>query len=335
LLQRLGATARQSIAAELSAGAELRALGNVNYDPDAHAAARNAVQTAEGAAARARQIDAYLAQRPEREQEIVAASDAVANLEASRGDLETQRADLAFDPALLERARAAETGCVTVERNARDRRAAAQAAHAEAVRTRDALARDQTRIQGLAERAERRGREADELDRMYREFNAFEQYVADRLTPQLADYTSELLGAITEGKYSQVEFTSNYGIEVFDGSDEKFPVEEFSGGERDVIALCARLALSRLIGSQAANPPGFMVLDEVFGSLDRERRAQVLETFGSLAGSAEAFSQLFIISHVDDVRSSPIFNEVWRVAEGPDGVSRLENLNVSGGFEDA
>src|SRR5262249_46102838 len=158
--------------------------------------------------------------------------------------------------------------------------------------------------------------------------------VADRLTPQLSEYTSELLQAITDGKYDQVVFTSNYGIEVYDGTEEHFPVAEFSGGERDVIALCARLALSRLIGSHANNPPAFMVLDEVFGSLDRERRTQVLDALGSLAGSADAYRQLFIISHVEDVRSSPIFNEVWRVSEGPDGVSHIENLTLTGGFED-
>ncbi len=77
-----------------------------------------------------------------------------------------------------------------------------------------------------------------------------------------------------------------------------------------------------------------MVLDEVFGSLDRERRAQVLETLGALGGTADAFHQLFIISPVDGVRSSPIFNEVWRVSEGPDGISHLENLNLTGGFDD-
>jgi exonuclease SbcC len=193
---------------------------------------------------------------------------------------------------------------------------------------------DHARIARLAERADARNREADTLDMMYREFTLFEQYVARRITPQLAEHTSELLGAVTEGKYDRVEFNENYGIEVYDGDDEHFPMEEFSGGERDVIALCARLALSRLIGSQAHNPPGFLVLDEVFGALDRERRTQVLETLGALSGTADAFHQLFIISHVDDVRTAPIFNEVWRVTETGEGVSALENLSESHGIED-
>ena len=72
------------------------------------------------------------------------------------------------------------------------------------------------------------------------------------------------------------------------------------------------------------------MLDEVFGSLDRDRRHQVLETLGTLSTATDAFKQLFIISHVDDVRASPIFNEVWRITENDDGVSVLENLNASG-----
>lgn len=335
LVARLGAAAARAISEEQEVAQELGQLGEVTYDPGAHAEARERVRLAEAAQARMMQIDSILAQRPDRERDVAEAIAAIESATRVRVEREAERRMLAFDPVSLEAARAAESAAVLAERQARDGRAAAQAAHADAVRAKDAVAADQARIQGLAERSDRRGREADELDRMYREFNAFEQYVADRLTPQLADYTAELLNAITEGKYDRVQFTNNYGIEVFDGLDEHFPVEEFSGGERDVIALCARLALSRLIGGQAANPPGFMVLDEVFGSLDRERRAQTLDTFGALAGSAEAFSQLFIISHVDDVRSSPIFNEVWRISEGPDGVSHLENLNVTGGFEDA
>ncbi|MCC6791655.1 MAG: hypothetical protein IT336_08225 [Thermomicrobiales bacterium] len=335
LLRRLAASMRQAQEAARALETELAAAGDVAYDPAAHDTARAALKSAENALARIGQIDALLAARPEREAEIAAAESGIARLADERAGLIGARATLAFDPGALLQARTAERDAIQAERDARDARAAALAHEADAVKYRDALLAEHERIRRLIERADRRLREAGELDMMYREFNGFEQFVADRLTPQLADYTAELLRAITEEKYDDVVFNSNYGIRVFDGSDEHFPVDEFSGGERDVIALCARLALSRLIGGQAHNPPGFMVLDEVFGSLDRERRGQVLETLGALAGTAEAFHQLFIISHVDDVRSSPIFNEVWRVAEGVDGISRLENLNLTGGFEDA
>jgi exonuclease SbcC len=170
---------------------------------------------------------------------------------------------------------------------------------------------------------------------MYREFAAFDQFVAARITPRLAEQTSELLGYATDGKYDRVEFDENYGIHVYDGLDEKFALEGFSGGERDVVALCARLALSQVIASSAANPPSFLVLDEVFGALDRERRAQLLDLLGQLSEQTGQFQQLFVISHVDDVRSSPIFSRVWRIIETEDGVSKIEDATGhTAGFEE-
>jgi DNA repair exonuclease SbcCD ATPase subunit len=62
-------------------------------------------------------------------------------------------------------------------------------------------------------------------------------------------------------------------------------------------------------------------LDEVFGSLDAERRGQLLSTLGALAGGGH-FQQMFIISHVDDVQQAPVMNEAWTIEER-DGVSRV------------
>ncbi|MDP9365983.1 MAG: hypothetical protein M3Q10_17485, partial [Chloroflexota bacterium] len=90
---------------------------------------------------------------------------------------------------------------------------------------------------------------------------------------------------------------------------------------------------SRLVGAQAAHPPSFLVLDEVFGSLDQDRRTQVLDTLGRLAAGTENFRQLFIVSHVEDVQLSAIVDEVWRVSEVA-GVSRFENITRSNALAD-
>src|SRR5262249_1304315 len=293
-----------------------------------------ALAEAREAAATIRQIDRELARRPSLETERDQAIVELMQVGQERSHLEDARAALALDPVDLARANDEEEATLAAERAALEARSSQLEAHRNALAARDRLLEEIGHIARLAERADARNREADQLDVMYREFTLFEQYVARRITPQLAEHTSELLAAVTEGKYDRVDFDENYGIEVYDGADEKFPMAEFSGGERDVIALSARLPLSRLLGSQAHNPPGFLVLDEVFGALDRERRAQVLETLGALAGTDDAFHQLFIISHVDDVRTAPIFNEIWRVAETGDGASSLENLTETGEIED-
>jgi len=51
------------------------------------------------------------------------------------------------------------------------------------------------------------------------------------------------------------------------------------------------------------------VLDEIFGSLDEERRAAVVELLRSLA---DRFPQVVLITHIDSVREG--FDRVIRVA---------------------
>jgi len=309
-------------------------IGVVIYDPAVHKDARGALERATSAAAAIQEIERQLAMRPQRERESAAAAMEIAESLEARDSAEQQRRALGFDPDALQIAVAAERERLTQERQSQEARASAASLLDQARNERSRMAEEHQRIARLAERSDVKSREADVLREMYEEFNGFEQFVARRIAPALAESTADLLRAVTDSRYDNVEVTDSYGIRVFDGPAESFPIDQFSGGERDVIALCARLALSRLIGGQAAHPPGFLVLDEVFGSLDRDRRHQVLETLGTLSSATDAFKQLFIISHVDDVRSSPIFNEVWRISEDSDGVSRLENLTVTGGFEE-
>ncbi|HEU5430399.1 MAG TPA: SbcC/MukB-like Walker B domain-containing protein, partial [Thermomicrobiales bacterium] len=174
-------------------------------------------------------------------------------------------------------------------------------------------------------------READDLLRMRDEFNGFERFVAEQLGPRIADYAGELIDRVTNQKYSRVELDQDYGLEIYDG-DECFPLASFSGGERDVFALCARLALSRVIGGQAVNRPRFLVLDEVFGSLDQERRRQLLDMLGRLTQDSEDFRQLFVISHVEDVQESPAMSDLWRVVD-VDGHSNVESRPRESGRE--
>jgi exonuclease SbcC len=238
---------------------------------------------------------------------------------------------LGFDPARLRLTQEEEAAARAAARIARDAAAEAREALRDSRSARNRVVEERDRLVKLAEEAERCGREADELERMYREFAEFDRFVADHVGPLLAETTERLLSLVTHGKYDRVRFDENYGIEVFDG-DECFKLEGFSGGERDVVALCARLAMSELVGSSAARPPRFLVLDEVFGSLDSDRRAQLLETLGSLAYGGH-FQQMFIISHVDDVQLSPVMNEAWTIEErgGVSHVVRPELLETTTG----
>jgi exonuclease SbcC len=315
-------------ASRTQARQDLEQIGTVNYDPEAHQRAVQALDAARSAVARMAQIDSELARRADYQARLNAATEAGVRVSEALTATRAERDGLGFDRAALDQTERTERESLAAAREA-ERAVSAARSHLErAVRDREAIVAEQERLTNLARRAETRRREYDELDRMYREFSRFDQYVAQLVTPQLADYTSELLAEVTDHKYDQVIFDDNYGVRIFDGPED-FPIDQFSGGERDVAALCARLALSRFIGAQAAHPPRFLVLDEVFGSLDAERRAHVLSALLKLAGTDGPFRQLFIISHVDDIRLSPALDEVWRVHE-VDGASRVENLVRAG-----
>jgi exonuclease SbcC len=92
-----------------------------------------------------------------------------------------------------------------------------------------------------------------------------------------------------------------------------------SGGEEDVANLALRLAISQMIAERAGQPLSLLVLDEIFGSLDEERRASVLELLRSLA---DRFPQVVLITHIETVREG--FDRVIRVdVDQKLGVSRV------------
>jgi len=333
-LADMAATLERATNHRADLSARLGALGEVEFDEAALRTARMEQAEAQSARTRLDEIERQLARRSEHELAVQIADQNRSQAEAKAAEVNEQIEAVPFAEEELENARAAHNAAVQDVRRRTSEREASRRELQEAAFQLQRLADEEARVAGLAKLADDATVAADELDRMYQDFNRFEQFVARRVRPQLEDLTSDLVQEMTEGKYTGIQLDDDYGITVADGENGFFPLHEFSGGERDVISLAARLALSRLIGSQATNPPSFLVLDEVFGSLDRDRRTNVLEMLAGLAGSAEAFQQLFVISHVDDVRASAAFTEVWRVVEDGDGFSSIENLNESLVFED-
>jgi exonuclease SbcC len=308
----------------------LNDLGQTNYDEAAHRAAEALLDEAHHAAAAITEIDLGLARIPElKQRHATLTSEIEANMQERTLASDARKA-FGFDAAEVVAARASVAASTQRDRDAMTALHLAQTTLRERRTDLSGLKKEKARLADLFEESLRCRREADLLDRMYKEFAAFDQFVASRIGPRLAEQTSELLGLVTDGKYDRVDFDENYGIDIYDGFEEKFPLAEFSGGERDIVSLCARLALSQVIGSAAANPPSFLVLDEAFGALDRERRSQLLDLLGQLSEQTASFQQMFVISHVDDVRTSPIFSRVWRIVEDADGCSRIEDVTTTG-----
>ncbi len=297
----------------------LAALTDIAWDPERYrdvSARHNAAANAVGAV---QQIDRELSRRPQLEHDRATVAEAIDTLTRQVAEQKSALDAVGHDPTRLQETVLALQQARSEERERREAVTAADREARDVEYRLKTLERDEQHVKDIAIQAEAKRKELQELDLMYREFSEFDKFVAQKLTPQLSEITSDIVSAMTDGKYDRVTFDEDYGIEVFDSTDEKFPLETFSGGERDAIALAARLALSRMIGSQAANPPGFLVLDEVFGSLDAERRERVLTLLGQ--HSHEFFRQMFVISHIDDVQQSPVFDTIWQVTQSEDGSS--------------
>ncbi|MBX3071567.1 MAG: SMC family ATPase [Thermomicrobiales bacterium] len=305
---------------------DLASIGPFDYDQSRHQMDIGEWRIASDAVAKIDVLLKTVASRETIEASLATAENQSRSTEAQIVTVRAAIEVLAFQPDALAAARAEQR---LLQSSYESGLAELNQAERELARAENSLAsieQEEKRLQRLLSASIDSQRLADEFDRMYREFSRFEQYVARTVTPAIAEITSQLVASVTEGKYDRIEFTEDFGIEVFDGEDDSFPLSQFSGGERDVIALCARLALSQFIGGQSATPPQFVVLDEVFGSLDRVRRENLMETLQKLIAESGVFKQLFVISHVEDVQTSAAVDEVWRVRETAEGISQLEQL---------
>ncbi len=204
-------------------------------------------------------------------------------------------------------------------RDTRDADAAAERARREAelalVRARGESAAAAEAVEAaLRRRAERAEREREataaglelalhqELDRALTDLRTD---LNATLRPDLSELASGFLRDLTNGRYTDLELDEDYGATLLDDGDPKAVI---SGGEEDIANLALRLAISQMIAERAGQPLSLLILDEIFGSLDEDRRAAVVDLLRSLA---DRVPQVILITHIDSVREG--FDRVVRV----------------------
>ena len=116
------------------------------------------------------------------------------------------------------------------------------------------------------------------------------------MRPELGELASSFLSDITDGRYTALEIDENFNVLVLDEGEEK-PV--ISGGEEDVANLVLRIAISQMIAERAGQQLNVLFLDEVFGSLDLERRDNVVQLLHKLE---DRFEQVVLITHIETIR---------------------------------
>jgi exonuclease SbcC len=303
---------------------ELEELTELFYDEAAHRRKREEKASLERAQGRIEELARRLESRSRVEEALREAGEKGATAKERAEELQRELDVLGFDAASYERSG---ERVARAEERASELRDAREALGGEWKDADHRIERARSEIERLeADRkvANKRAAEAARMTEMDALFTEFFRSLTARIRPVLEAEASTLIRELTDGRYEQMEFDENYRVRLLDRFDDAYPIERFSGGEADVASLSARVALSRIIASRGGNDTlGFLVLDEVFGSLDAGRRNNVLLALERLKRS---FGQIFIISHVAEVQESALVDEVWMLEEDEDGKSTVRRI---------
>ena len=260
---------------------------------------RPAVAEARRAASRADHLRGRLERRPALETSLAANEEKAAAAEGEVTALRDKVRSLGFDRAALDQAAVAHAEAASASRAAA---AAAREAALRAARSRteaDAAARrlgegraQHAALADLEDRARQLARVSDLL-------SDFRNTVVASVGPRLAVQAAELFGELTDHEYEELQVDPDtYQLQISDGG-RLYGLERFSGSEIDLANLALRVAISEHIHFQSGGSVGLLVLDEVFGPLDADRKARMLLALERLRGR---FRQVLVVTHDSEIK---------------------------------
>ncbi|HNS72455.1 MAG TPA: SbcC/MukB-like Walker B domain-containing protein, partial [bacterium] len=291
----------------------LAALGEVEYDREAHQKARAQLAELEALQRRADMLEERASRRGQVAADIERTEKMAADLTAMEEGERTVQAGLGYEESAYREADAAAKAATSAL-------FAAKASHAKAreLAVRSLTVEENLQTQKAEQQKKRQEiRETEEeiryLDALDLYLRKFRVELAGRIRPLLARRASELLSLTTSGRYTRLELDEDYQISLYDGN-HAFPLGRFSGGEQDLANLCLRVAISQILAERSGGAPiNFIVLDEIFGSQDEERKSLILNALGQLSSQ---FRQIFMITHVESLKDTlPVILEVGLVDE--------------------
>ncbi|MBV9934210.1 MAG: SMC family ATPase, partial [Actinobacteria bacterium] len=191
---------------------------------------------------------------------------------------------LGFKPEKLDAAREARnTARAAAEEASKRSHAASMEATAAATKAKAAeekLAEGEAAHAKLADTAE----DARHLSRFADLMNAFRNAVVGAVGPRLSAQAAELFAELTDREYDRLDVDpETYEIQIVDAGTA-YGVKRFSGSETDLANLSLRVAISEQVRFQSGGAVGLLVLDEVFGPLDPDRKERMLLALERLKG---------------------------------------------------
>ncbi len=244
-------------------------------------------------------LSGRLERKPAVERELAHEAERAGTLQSQVDQLRGTLRELCFDKADLDEAttlrdQAHARWTETTRRASEAGLAAARArgtADTEAKRLQDAK-QQHAKAAELEEGARHLGRAADLLD-------GFRNTVVASVGPRLSAQAAELFGELTDHEYDRLEVDpETYEIQIRD-QGSLFGMDRFSGSETDLANLALRVAISEQLRFQSGGAVGLLVLDEVFGPLDDERKERMLAALERLRAR---FRQVLVVTHDNAIK---------------------------------
>ena len=220
-------------------------------------------------------------------------------LEANIAKLTEEAEGLSFDPEEHREAREAFNVAEAALDLAREREHEMKDALAAAELELGRLEGEIKQAKETAARVDELRMESRHVERVAMLLDGFRDHLVSRIGPDLSREAEALFRELTNHEYEDLKIDEeSLTIQIADG-DTYHPIERFSGSESDLANLALRVAISTHLSRMSGADVGMMVLDEVLGSLDEERKDLMVQTLGRLAGR---FHQLFVITHAERVK---------------------------------
>ena len=234
------------------------------------------------------------------------------------GKLESEIKAAAFDPA-----EAAKLDALIAQTDAaiRNDELAIAGAEKDLRFTKDKIAEYKHAEAQIAQLQKQAGELKDEIELLKLTRSLISEYVIylmQVVRSRLEGEVSRIISEITGGRYEQVLLDEDFNLLVRD-IDSDYPIDRFSGGEQDNIAVALRIALSRYLAElHQVHESTILIFDEIFGSQDEERRSNLLT---ALRTQESRFPQILLISHIAEMQGE--FANTLVIEPGNDGASRV------------
>lgn len=274
------------------------ALSVDSYDATAHAEAETAAIEPARLRAEHDRLLAEIGSATGLEAEIADLQDSIAGGQARVKECGDELVTLSFD--------AERTAALITERDvAKQARDEAQERFTQARLQAQATSQEVQTLRARREEAESQRAEIARREALLRQhaiaadiLTKYRDHQLQRAWPALETGASELLSATTDGRYADVRLSNDdYKLTIVDRG-EAHGLERYSGGEQDLANLCLRLAIASWVAKERGAEVDFVVLDEVFGSQDEDRRRKVITELRALGNR---FRQVLVVTHLPDI----------------------------------